>query len=119
MTMVRTSGNLSTLLSPMTVEVMEPLISGLIFSTYNFHADGFHQTSQGAGLCVATGVRGGVDWMRKLAFRYRRIKELYNTYRNNVGGERYSCNITKSSCDVVTSQYFMDYVTKRELCIQQ
>lgn len=25
--------------------------------------------------------------MRKLAFRYRRVKELYNTYKNNVGGE--------------------------------
>uniref|UniRef100_A0A8C7ITE1 Eyes absent homolog n=1 Tax=Oncorhynchus kisutch TaxID=8019 RepID=A0A8C7ITE1_ONCKI len=25
-----------------------------------------------ANLCLATGVRGGVDWMRKLAFRYRR-----------------------------------------------
>lgn len=31
-----------------------------------------------------TGVRGGVEWMRKLAYRYRRIKELYNVYRNNV-----------------------------------
>lgn len=29
---------------------------------------------------------GGVDWMRKLAFRYRRVKELYNQYRNSVGG---------------------------------
>ncbi|CAF4738650.1 unnamed protein product, partial [Rotaria magnacalcarata] len=26
-------------------------------------------------------VRGGVDWMRKLAFRYRRIKDIFNTYR--------------------------------------
>uniref|UniRef100_A0A3P9GXF1 Eyes absent homolog n=1 Tax=Oryzias latipes TaxID=8090 RepID=A0A3P9GXF1_ORYLA len=39
-----------------------------------------------ANLCLATGVRGGVDWMRKLAFRYRRVKELYSTYKNNVGG---------------------------------
>ena len=29
-------------------------------------------------------MRGGVEWMRKLAFRYRRIKEIFNTYRNNV-----------------------------------
>lgn len=28
------------------------------------------------------GVRGGVDWMRKLAFRYRKIKEIYNSYKN-------------------------------------
>lgn len=33
----------------------------------------------------AGGVRGGVEWMRKLAFRYRRIKEIFNTYRNNPG----------------------------------
>lgn len=25
--------------------------------------------------------------MRKLAFRYRRVKEMYNTYKNNVGGK--------------------------------
>ena len=25
--------------------------------------------------------------MRKLAYRYRRIKEIYNSYRNNVGGK--------------------------------
>ena len=30
-------------------------------------------------------MRGGVDWMRKLAFRFRKIKENYNIYRNNVG----------------------------------
>lgn len=33
------------------------------------------------------GASGGVDWMRKLAFRYRRVKELYNNYRNSVGGK--------------------------------
>ena len=56
-------------------------------STYNFSTDGFHSTAPGASLCLGTGVHGGVDWMRKLAFRYRRVKEMYNTYRNNVGGE--------------------------------
>lgn len=35
---------------------------------------------------ILAGMRGGVDWMKKLVFRYRRIKELYNSYRNNVGG---------------------------------
>lgn len=30
--------------------------------------------------------RGGVDWMRKLAFRYRKIKEVYTLYRHNVTG---------------------------------
>lgn len=56
-------------------------------STYNFSADGFHSSAPGANLCLGSGVHGGVDWMRKLAFRYRRVKETYNTYRNNVGGE--------------------------------
>lgn len=56
-------------------------------STYNFGTDGFPAAATSANLCLATGVRGGVDWMRKLAFRYRRVKEIYNTYKNNVGGE--------------------------------
>ncbi|XP_052216063.1 eyes absent homolog 2-like isoform X2 [Dreissena polymorpha] len=60
--------------------------NGQDLSTYNFLADGFRNGQTGANLCLATGVRGGVDWMRKLAFRYRRIKEIYNTYKNNVGG---------------------------------
>lgn len=34
---------------------------------------------------LASGMRGGVDWMRKLSFRFRKIKETYNLYRNNVG----------------------------------
>lgn len=58
----------------------------LYLSTYNFSADGFHAAATSANLCLATGVRGGVDWMRKLAFRYRRVKEIYTTYKNNVGG---------------------------------
>ena len=49
--------------------------------------DGFHPAATNANLCLASGVRGGVDWMRKLAFRYRRIKELYTTYRNSVAGK--------------------------------
>uniref|UniRef100_A0A8C5SLK0 Eyes absent homolog n=1 Tax=Laticauda laticaudata TaxID=8630 RepID=A0A8C5SLK0_LATLA len=60
--------------------------NGQDLSTYNFSADGFHSSNTGANLCLGSGVHGGVDWMRKLAFRYRRVKELYNTYKNNVGG---------------------------------
>lgn len=69
--------------------------NGQDLSNYNFPADGF-QAGTGAtsgpggpgtaGLCLSTGVRGGVDWMRKLAFRYRRIKDIYNQYRGNVAG---------------------------------
>lgn len=62
------------------------LFLSLPSSTYNFAADGFHAAATSANLCLATGVRGGVDWMRKLAFRYRRVKEIYTTYKNNVGG---------------------------------
>ncbi|XP_022818537.1 eyes absent homolog 2 [Spodoptera litura] len=60
--------------------------NGQDLSAYNFAADGFHAgAAPNTGLC-APGVRGGVDWMRKLAFRYRKIKDTYNNYRNSVGG---------------------------------
>ncbi|UYV65329.1 EYA4 [Cordylochernes scorpioides] len=49
--------------------------------TYNFQGDGFGSNTS---LCLASGVRGGVDWMRKLAYRYRRIKEIYSQCRSNV-----------------------------------
>ncbi|XP_008059379.1 eyes absent homolog 2 isoform X3 [Carlito syrichta] len=64
--------------------------NGQDLSTYNFSADGFHSSAPGTNLCLGSGVHGGVDWMRKLAFRYRRVKDMYNTYRNNVGGKE-SC----------------------------
>ncbi|XP_055684072.1 developmental protein eyes absent [Lutzomyia longipalpis] len=61
--------------------------NGQDLSTYNFSTDGFHPATQpGApSICLPTGVRGGVEWMRKLAFRYRKIKDIYNSYKNNVG----------------------------------
>ncbi|KAG8444616.1 hypothetical protein GDO86_009686 [Hymenochirus boettgeri] len=60
--------------------------NGQDLSSYSFATDGFRAAATSTTLCLPTGVRGGVDWMRKLAFRYRRVKELYNTYKNNVGG---------------------------------
>ncbi|XP_076249589.1 eya transcriptional coactivator and phosphatase 2 isoform X3 [Calliopsis andreniformis] len=60
--------------------------NGQDLSSYNFATDGFQCASANNGMCLASGVRGGVDWMRKLAFRYRKIKEIYSNYRNNVGG---------------------------------
>uniref|UniRef100_A0A5S6QF08 Eyes absent homolog n=1 Tax=Trichuris muris TaxID=70415 RepID=A0A5S6QF08_TRIMR len=36
--------------------------------------------------CLVPGVRGSIDFMRKVAFRYRRIRDLYNLYKENVGG---------------------------------
>lgn len=56
-------------------------------SNYNFLADGFNGHSSGGTSGTTTGVQGGVEWMRKLAFRYRRLKEIYNSYKGNVGGE--------------------------------
>ncbi|XP_041977247.1 eyes absent homolog 2 isoform X2 [Aricia agestis] len=58
--------------------------NGQDLSAYNFSADGFQAGA--AGPVCAPAVRGGVDWMRKLAFRYRKIKDTYNNYRNSVGG---------------------------------
>ncbi|XP_032392211.1 protein phosphatase EYA3 isoform X3 [Etheostoma spectabile] len=55
-------------------------------SNYNFLADGFNGSSGGGASGTTTGVQGGVEWMRKLAFRYRRLKEIYNNYKGNVGG---------------------------------
>lgn len=59
--------------------------NGQELTNYDFRTDGFHaNTTPGVppNLCLPTGVRGGVDWMRKLAFRYRKIKDIYNTYKN-------------------------------------
>jgi len=54
-------------------------------SSYNFSADGFSALT--ASLCgVPLSARSNVDWMRKLAFRYRRIRDLYAANCTNVTG---------------------------------
>lgn len=75
-----------------------PETAWVFSSNYNFTADGFNTSAGSMQLGLSGAVRGGVDWMRKLAFRYRRIKEVYNTYRNNVGGEQESelCSLVLS-----------------------
>ena len=56
--------------------------NGQDLTSYNFHTDGFRTNATSTEVYLATGgMRGGVDWMRKLAFRFRKIKENYNTYR--------------------------------------
>ncbi|XP_061111791.1 eyes absent homolog 3 [Conger conger] len=61
--------------------------NGQDLSNYNFVADGFSSSGgSGGGPGPTSGVQGGVEWMRKLAFRYRRLKEIYNGYKSNVGG---------------------------------
>ena len=55
--------------------------NGQDLATYNFRTDGFRPNPDNAEVYMAAGgMRGGVDWMRKLAFRFRKIKENYNTY---------------------------------------
>ncbi|XP_014871446.1 protein phosphatase EYA3 isoform X1 [Poecilia latipinna] len=61
--------------------------NGQDLSNYNFMADGFNGSGGAGGAAgAAAGVQGGVEWMRKLAFRYRRLKEIYSSYKGNVGG---------------------------------
>ncbi|KPP73317.1 eyes absent1-like [Scleropages formosus] len=79
--------------------------NGQDLSTYNFSTDGFHAAATSANLCLATGVRGGVDWMRKLAFRYRRVKEIYTTYKNNVGAKREAWLQLRAEIEALTDSW--------------
>ncbi|XP_008494625.2 eyes absent homolog 3 isoform X1 [Calypte anna] len=60
--------------------------NGQDLSNYNFFTDGFNGSGTNANHSSSAGVQGGVDWMRKLAFRYRRVRETYDKYKTNVGG---------------------------------
>uniref|UniRef100_A0A1I8I844 Eyes absent homolog n=1 Tax=Macrostomum lignano TaxID=282301 RepID=A0A1I8I844_9PLAT len=60
--------------------------NGQDLAGYDFANDGFVGGTANMQPGMAGGMRGGVEWMRKLAYRYRRIKDVYNAYRNNVGG---------------------------------
>ena len=58
--------------------------NGQDLSGYNFGSDGFRTATNTTDVYMATGgLRGGVDWMRKLAFRFRKIKVIshYKTFR--------------------------------------
>lgn len=55
--------------------------NGQELTNYDFRSDGFQANSAPANICISSGVRGGVDWMRKLAFRYRKIKDIYNSFK--------------------------------------
>ncbi|XP_039447564.1 developmental protein eyes absent isoform X2 [Culex pipiens pallens] len=105
--------------------------NGQDLANYNFSADGFHTgTTQGAppNICLPNGVRGGVDWMRKLAFRYRKIKDTYNTYRNNVGGllgpqKREHWHQVRTDVDFETDNWHslmlkcLNMISQRENCV--
>ena len=52
--------------------------NGQDLSGYNFGSDGFRTANATTDVYMATGgLRGGVDWMRKLAFRFRKIKVFF------------------------------------------
>lgn len=102
--------------------------NGQDLSSYNFATDGFQCASANNGICLASGVRGGVDWMRKLAFRYRKIKEIYCNYRNNVGGllgaaKREQWVQLRSEIEVLTDNWLtsavkcLSLINKRSHCI--
>lgn len=102
--------------------------NGQDLSSYNFATDGFQCATANNGICLASGVRGGVDWMRKLAFRYRVIKEIYSKYRNNVGGllgtaKREQWLQLRSEIEVLTDKWLtsavecLNIINKRDHCI--
>ncbi|XP_053598768.1 eyes absent homolog 4 isoform X2 [Microplitis demolitor] len=101
--------------------------NGQDLSSYNFSADGFQCASANNGICLASGVRGGVDWMRKLAFRYRKIKETYSNCRNNVGGllgaKREQWLQLRSEIELLTDNWLtsavkcLSLISKRSHCV--
>ncbi|XP_063310146.1 eyes absent homolog 3 isoform X2 [Pelobates fuscus] len=60
--------------------------NGQDLSNYSFTTDGFNGTAGSRNHTPNAGVQGGMDWMRKLAFRYRKVIEVYDKYKNNVSG---------------------------------
>ncbi|XP_020838951.1 protein phosphatase EYA3 isoform X2 [Phascolarctos cinereus] len=60
--------------------------NGQDLSNYSFSTDGFSGAGGSASHGSTVGVQGGVDWMRKLAFRYRKVREIYDKHKSNVGG---------------------------------
>ncbi|XP_063595149.1 eyes absent homolog 1-like isoform X1 [Penaeus indicus] len=93
--------------------------NGQDLSNYNFATDGFSAANSNASLCLGTGVRGGVDWMRKLAFRYRKIKELFNSCRNNAGSlldpeNREKWHRVRQEIETLTDQW----LTESMKCLQ-
>ncbi|XP_044853585.1 eyes absent homolog 3 isoform X1 [Mauremys mutica] len=60
--------------------------NGQDLSNYSFSTDGFSGSGSNANHSSTVGAQGGVDWMRKLAFRYRRVREIYDKHKSNVGG---------------------------------
>ncbi|KAG8451188.1 hypothetical protein GDO86_003442 [Hymenochirus boettgeri] len=64
--------------------------NGQDLSNYSFTTDGFNGSAGNRNHSSNAGVQGGMDWMRKLAFRYRKVIEVYEKYKSNVSGKE-SC----------------------------
>ncbi|CAH8492910.1 unnamed protein product [Dicrocoelium dendriticum] len=91
----RTSSNISSELLNSHGTGEETGFGGVVRSTIPMTPDGRHHVLSvpdlldnfGTPVSVANSaasLRGGMEWMKKLAFRYRRIKEIYSVYRHNV-----------------------------------
>ncbi|XP_054657972.1 eyes absent homolog 3 isoform X6 [Grus americana] len=96
--------------------------NGQDLSNYNFSADGFSGSGSNANHSSSVGVQGGVDWMRKLAFRYRRVREIYDKYKTNVGGllspqKREALQRLRTDIEVLTDSW-LETALKSLLLIQ-
>ncbi|XP_010076132.1 PREDICTED: eyes absent homolog 3 [Pterocles gutturalis] len=96
--------------------------NGQDLSNYNFSTDGFSGSGSNANHSSSVGVQGGVDWMRKLAFRYRRVREIYDKYKNNVGGllspqKREALQRLRTDIEVLTDSW-LETALKSLLLIQ-
>ncbi|XP_059686664.1 eyes absent homolog 3 isoform X1 [Gavia stellata] len=96
--------------------------NGQDLSNYNFSTDGFSGSGSNANHSSSVGVQGGVDWMRKLAFRYRRVREIYDKYKTNVGGllspqKREALQQLRTDIEVLTDSW-LETALKSLLLIQ-
>ncbi|KAJ7413190.1 Eyes absent 3 [Willisornis vidua] len=95
--------------------------NGQDLSNYNFSTDGFSGSGSNANHSSSVGVQG-VDWMRKLAFRYRRVREIYNKYKTDVGGllspqKREALQRLRTDIEVLTDSW-LETALKSLLLIQ-
>ncbi|XP_057259570.1 eyes absent homolog 3 isoform X3 [Pezoporus wallicus] len=96
--------------------------NGQDLSNYNFSTDGFSGSGSNTNHSSSVGVQGGVDWMRKLAFRYRRVREIYDKYKTNVGGllspqKREALQQLRTDIEVLTDSW-LETALKSLLLIQ-
>ncbi|NWT71918.1 EYA3 protein, partial [Prunella himalayana] len=95
--------------------------NGQDLSNYNFSTDGFSGSGSNANHSSSVGVQG-VDWMRKLAFRYRRVREIYNKHKADVGGllspqKREALQRLRTDIEVLTDSW-LETALKSLLLIQ-